>query len=99
MLVGITPNDSLNNGEMETTVTKKGQITVPAAVRARLGLKPKDKVVFEIEGKEIKIRRAVSKIARWYGSVIPIGKPEDFGKLRQEFEQGVAKEVRAEDRG
>ena len=80
----------------ETTVTEKGQVTIPADVRATLGLKPKDKVIFEVEGDVAKMRRAPSKVARWYGSVTPKRRPEDFRALREEFEQGVAEDVTRE---
>jgi AbrB family looped-hinge helix DNA binding protein len=78
----------------ETTLTQKGQVTIPVEVRASLGLKPKDKVIFEVEGDVAKIRRAPSKVLRWYGSITPRQRPEDFKKLREEFEQGVAEETR-----
>lgn len=79
--------------EKETTVTQKGQVTIPAAVRASLGLKPKDKVIFEVEGDVAKLRRAPSKVLRWYGSVTPKHRPEDFKRRREEFEHGVAEEA------
>lgn len=78
---------------LETTLTKKGQVTIPRAVRARLGLKPKDKVAFEVDGNEVKIRRAASKVLAGYGTVKPRKKPEDFRALREEFETQVAQEV------
>ena len=84
--------------EMETTVTQKGQVTIPAAVRSRLGLKPRDKVRFEVEGDVVTLRPAPSKVLRWYGSVTPKERPEDFQKVREEFEQDVADEVDAEGR-
>lgn len=36
----------------EATVTKKGQVTIPKAIRDRLGLKKGTKVYFELRGKE-----------------------------------------------
>jgi AbrB family looped-hinge helix DNA binding protein len=77
-------------------VTEKGQVTIPADVRATLGLRPKDKVIFEVEGDVATVRRAPSKVARWYGSVAPRQRPEDFSKLREEFEQDVAEEATRE---
>ena len=35
--------------EMASTITSKGQVTVPSEVRKHLGLKEKDKIVFVIE--------------------------------------------------
>ncbi len=34
----------------ESRLTQKGQVTIPAEIRARLGLKPRDRVRFEVEG-------------------------------------------------
>jgi len=82
--------------ELETTLTQKGQVTIPSEIRSRLGLKPHDKVIFEMEGDTAKLRRAESKILKWYGSVAPRQRPEDFRKVRDAFEEGVAKEVARE---
>lgn len=32
-----------------TTITQKGQATIPAAIRKSLGIKPKSKIVFELK--------------------------------------------------
>ena len=82
--------------QLETTITRKGQVTIPIEIRSRLGLHPKDKVLFELEGDVVKLRPAPSKVLRWYGSVTPRQRPKDFGKLREEFEKGVAEEVISE---
>lgn len=79
--------------ELETTLTQKGQVTIPSEIRSRLGLKPRDKVIFELEGDVAKLRRAPSKILKWYGSVTPKQRSEDFRKVREEFEEAVAEEV------
>jgi AbrB family looped-hinge helix DNA binding protein len=84
---------------LETTLTQKGQVTIPQEIRARLGLRPKDKVVLELEGDVARIRRAPSKALRWYGAVTPQSKPEDFGSVRAEFEEGVAEEAVKRDDG
>lgn len=34
-----------------------------------------------------------SKVLKWYGSVTPKERPEDFGKVREEFENDVAEDV------
>ncbi len=38
-------------------------------------------------------------IAQWYGSVTPKNRPEDFRKVREEFESEVAEEVDKETQG
>jgi AbrB family looped-hinge helix DNA binding protein len=35
----------------ETTLTQKGQVTIPREICSRLGLKPRDRVVVELEGR------------------------------------------------
>lgn len=44
---------------METMrITSKGQVTIPADIRNRLGLLPQTEVVFEVEDDTVRIRRA-----------------------------------------
>ena len=74
--------------EYETTITGKGQVTIPQEIRHLLGLRPRDKVRFEVEGEVVKITRASSKLLQGYGAVTPRSKPEDFQELRDEFEKG-----------
>jgi AbrB family looped-hinge helix DNA binding protein len=54
--------------QIEATLTSKGQITVPREVRRQLGLKTGDKLLFEGDGKNIRIR--------------PVRKRSAFGKYR-----------------
>ena len=61
-----------------------------------MGLQPRDKVRFEVDGDVIKISRASSKLLQWFGSVTPRNKPENFPKIREEFEKGVAEEGASE---
>ncbi len=79
--------------EFEATLTQKGQITIPSRIRSHLGLKPHDKIVFEIEGDTVRFKRAESKILKWYGSVTPTERPEDFQRVRDHFEKGVTEEM------
>ncbi len=83
--------------ELETTVTQKGQVTIPVEIRSRLGLKPRDKVVFEMEGETVRLRPLASKILRGFGAVAPTQHPEDFSSLRENFERGVADEAAKDD--
>ncbi|HEV2108691.1 MAG TPA: AbrB/MazE/SpoVT family DNA-binding domain-containing protein [Thermomicrobiales bacterium] len=78
---------------LSSRMTSKGQVTIPAEIRAELGLKPRDSVQFTREGDRIVIRPMESAILKSYGSVRSVDGPVDFRKLREEFEQGVADEV------
>jgi antitoxin PrlF len=80
----------------DTVVTVKGQATIPAEIRARLGIKPGDRVRFELNGDTATIRKAPSRLLEIYGSIKTAGPPRDWRQLREEFEQGVADEVMAE---
>lgn len=84
--------------ELESKITRKGQVTIPLEIRSRLGLKPKDRVQFELEGDVVKLRPAPSRIARHFGAVQVPGKPLDWRAEREAFEEGVAQDVVTEDR-
>lgn len=40
----------------KATVTGKGQVTLPRRIRERLGIETGDKLLFDIEGSELRIR-------------------------------------------
>ncbi|MCL5075739.1 MAG: type II toxin-antitoxin system PrlF family antitoxin [Chloroflexi bacterium] len=80
----------------ETTLTQKGQVTIPLGVRRALGLQPRDKIHFEVEGEVVRMRRAPSRVLAGYGAVTPRKRPEDFREVREDFEREVAAEVLAE---
>ncbi len=78
-----------------STITKKGQTTIPKAIREKLGLKPYDKIIYIIEGDEVKIQGARRKIEKLYGS-FPVRKgkkPIDFEEVRDKFQEGVAQDI------
>jgi AbrB family looped-hinge helix DNA binding protein len=79
----------------ETSVTTKGQVTIPVEVRKRLGLKARDRVVFELDGDVATIRRAPSRVLQAYGAFGPIS-TADILNSREDFERAVAEEVMSE---
>jgi antitoxin PrlF len=55
------------------TVSEKGQVVIPAAIRHRLGIKPGTKLDFELEGNSIRVRPQ---------RTVPQTQPEDgYGML------------------
>ena len=76
-------------------LTSKGQMTIPKEVRKALNLKPSEKVIITVEGRE-----AVIKPLR--GNILDIGgsikisekeKPVDFHRVREEVKKRVAKKT------
>ncbi|MHB8647963.1 MAG: AbrB/MazE/SpoVT family DNA-binding domain-containing protein [Thermomicrobiales bacterium] len=79
--------------EFESRMTQKGQVTIPAEIRHLLGLKPKDKVRFVTDADGVRVRPAESKMAKHFGSVKPINRPEDWTAVRREFEELAAEDA------
>jgi len=83
--------------EFETRITQKGQVTIPIAIRVRLGLNPKDRIRFEVDGDDVKIKPVHSRLKAGYGAVTPKNRPEDWKQIRTEMAKAIADEVMAED--
>lgn len=81
-------------GTSESRLTQKGQVTIPAAMRERLGLKPRDRVRFEIADDAIVLKSAESAVLAGYGAVTPTARPEDWRAVRETVERGIAEEAR-----
>lgn len=82
--------------EQLSVITRKGQLTVPRAVREALGLKQGDRVMFVVEGDTARLRPTASVVARTAGALrgdLP-GLPAR--EERAAFERGVAAEVAEE---
>ena len=65
---------------VEATVSSKGQVTLPAAMRAKLGIAPGSRIQFELRDKELVVRPEVPMSA-YRGMLRPymhLFKPEDF---------------------
>ncbi len=68
-----------------TTLTPKGQVTIPKVVRERMGLKPFDQIEFYIEDGETKLRKAFPSLEEVAGSLPPLGMPvEEAIRLTKE---------------
>ena len=78
---------------LESTMTRKGQVTIPKAIRDRLGVKEGEKVLFVMRGEEVVLKVIKGTILDLRGSVQPSAHPEDFEKIRRSVKQTVAKKV------
>jgi len=72
-----------------TTITQKGQVTIPATIRKALGLKTGDQVKFIItRKKEVKVKPAKRfSIMSLYGSLKPKVKPKFTGQRLIKWEE------------
>jgi AbrB family looped-hinge helix DNA binding protein len=72
--------------EYIATVTSKGQFTLPAEVRRRLGIKTGDKMAVIVEGDEIRIRRPQYTLETAFGAIpaLPGVETGDFDDLIEE---------------
>jgi len=78
--------------EQTTRVTRKGQVTIPVAIREALGLKEGDSVIWQIEEKEVSLRRSGGVVARTAGVL----KSRSLGLTTEEERDAVAQAI-AED--
>ena len=82
--------------EFVTTVTQKGQVTIPGELRKALKIEPKDKIAFELTDGEVRLRPMRSRLTAGYGAVKPKTKPEDFRGMRREVEEEWGEETAKE---
>jgi antitoxin PrlF len=71
---------------LKSTVTERGQTTIPAAVRKALGLKPHQRLVYEIRDDSVVVRPETESIMDLAGAlksaVPPASKAEERKKAR-----------------
>lgn len=66
--------------EYVTTITQRGQVTIPAEVRRLLGANPRDKIAFQVEGNMVRLVPVEFTLEQVFGSVMPLQRPEDFNE-------------------
>ena len=83
-----------------SSVSPKGQVTIPAEVRARLGIKPKDRVTITLDGDEVRLRPARFTLESACGSVPALPRGLDLEEIeriaREEHVAHLIAELEAE---
>ena len=79
-----------------TTITQKGQVTIPVIIRRLLQLRPFDKLVFSIEEEKIVATPVKGDILELYGSVKKRERVVNLKQLRKKTIKGMATEIAAE---
>lgn len=80
-----------------STITQKGQVTIPASIRAALGLQPRQRVMITNDATGARIQPSPD-IFSLMGSVKPRKRPEDFKKMRAAFIHYLGTRRQHEDR-
>ncbi|MDH4153485.1 MAG: AbrB/MazE/SpoVT family DNA-binding domain-containing protein [Nitrospira sp.] len=73
-----------------STITRKGQVTIPKTIRDRLGMREGEKVLFIIRGDDVVLKVVRGTILDLKGSVTPVQRPEDFESIRQSTQKSIA---------
>ena len=79
--------------EMLSTVTTKGQVTIPVEVRRLLGVAAHEKVAFIVEGDRVRLARKGSVVERTAGMLKTAQPPLSAEELREVAEQAIADEA------
>ena len=80
----------------EGRLTQRGQVTIPADIRALLGLQPHDRICFTLEEGAVVLRPAASALLPGYGAVSPRQRPENWPEVRATIEKALASDVQQE---
>ena len=77
-----------------TSVTSKGQVTIPVEVRRALGIQPHDRIEFQLtdDGSAI-VRKAESVVQRLFGAVPYDGPPLDVEKMIEEAQDEIVADL------
>lgn len=67
-----------------SSVSPKGQVTIPIEFRRRLGLGPKDKVRFSMDEGGLRIERAESVLDKYFMAIPPLDPPRTWKEIREE---------------
>jgi AbrB family looped-hinge helix DNA binding protein len=82
--------------EFVSSVSPKGQITIPAEVRRLLGVKPKDKITIIVEGEAVTLQPARSRLDAIYQSVEALTPPRTDEEIEAIVEEEIAQDAARE---
>lgn len=77
------------------SITQRGQVTLPAEVRHRFGLNPRDQVIFEIDNDEVRVKRPSMTLEESFGSLKPRKRIADLeAAIREAKEDKVERDMK-----
>lgn len=75
-----------------TTISSKGQLVLPKAIRDKLGVKPGDKIVFVARPDRIELQTYSGNFLQWYGA-LEVDGPQDWETIQAETGRRRTEEV------
>jgi len=79
--------------ELLSTITTKGQVTIPVEIRRLLGISPHEKVAFVVEGDQVRVVRGGSVVERTAGALKSLKPAQSAEELRETAEWSIAEET------
>ena len=79
--------------EVHSTVTTKGQVTIPVEIRRLLQVQPRDRIAFVVEDDTVRLVRSQSVVARTAGALKSAKPPLTAEELREVAETAIAQEA------
>ena len=64
-----------------SSVSPKGQITLPAEIRRELGIEPRDQVAITLVNGTVQVIPAAQRLRRHFGSVPPLSPRRDWKEV------------------
>jgi antitoxin PrlF len=78
---------------LQSTITRKGQTTIPKEIRILLKLKPNDKIFYIIEGEKVVLKPLQGDILDLRGSVPAKDKSSDFDEVFDSTKKKVSTRI------
>jgi AbrB family looped-hinge helix DNA binding protein len=78
---------------LQSTITRKGQTTIPKEIRILLKLKPNDKIFYIIEGEKVVLKPLQGDILDLRGSVPAKDKSSDFDEVIDSTKKKVSTRI------
>jgi antitoxin PrlF len=79
--------------EHYTTITRKGQITIPVQIRRRLKLEEGDRIAVVLDGEQVRLRRTEGVVAQTAGLLKVRGRTLTAEQEREQAEKAIAEET------
>ena len=79
--------------EFAASLTSKGQVTIPVEIRRLLGVRPREKVTFVVEGDDVRVVRWESVVARTAGILKSNRPAPTIEAMTDAAERGMAEDA------